>query len=400
MHDGDDEATAPYGAANRTEGNTPTDPRGLPRDVSGNGGSALRPALDGSNVGPKSPGGADQNCGALPRGWERPSWGGSSNGGPQREARRSEDSNGPSFDRPIEAGGYQWHYVDGVSDDGHVAIVIIALIGNPFSPSYLRARERGLGEPHAFSALNVALYARGASIWSLTERVIRTADRAASSLSIGQSAMRWEGDRLVVDVDERSAPLGRAVKGRVTLHPEAPTKATLSLASAGDHRWWPIAPLARIEVDFGAPGVRFKGHGYCDANAGSSPLHTAFETWNWSRTRTPDGAVITYDLVDAAATKSTHAFRISRRGEIDPLDATWERPLDRTLWRLQPSARVDKGHDVRRIRSLEDGPFYARSLVETRLAGHSVVAVHESLAAHRLRAPWVRALSKLRMRRA
>ena len=46
---------------------------------------------------------------------------------------------------------------------------------------------------------------------------------------------------------------------------------------------------------------------------------------------------------------------------------------------------------------LEDTPFYARSLVDTRIDGTSLQVVHESLAAQRLTKPWVRHLLEYKM---
>jgi carotenoid 1,2-hydratase len=51
------------------------------------------------------------------------------------------------------------------------------------------------------------------------------------------------------------------------------------------------------------------------------------------------------------------------------------------------------------VRTLEDGPFYARALIETQVEGRPVVAMHETLAAHRLRRGIVRILTEFRMRR-
>ena len=41
--------------------------------------------------------------------------------------------------------------------------------------------------------------------------------------------------------------------------------------------------------------------------------------------------------------------------------------------------RTDAASGARSLRLLEDGPAYARTLVATRLGGHDVVAMHETL---------------------
>ena len=49
--------------------------------------------------------------------------------------------------------------------------------------------------------------------------------------------------------------------------------------------------------------------------------------------------------------------------------------------------------------SLEDTPFYARSLLTTRLLGATVPAMHESLCLDRFAARWVQAILPFRMPR-
>jgi carotenoid 1,2-hydratase len=285
-----------------------------------------------------------------------------------------------------------------VSDDGRSAVVVIALLGNPFSPAYSRGRQRDGARALSFCSMNVAIYGRGASAWSLAEREVAEGDRAPTGVSIGASAMRWAGDRLVVEIDERTTPMGRPVRGRIVVHPETRTGLELTIDERAEHRWWPIAPLSRIEVDLPLPGVRFSGHGYHDANAGAVPLESSFESWNWSRARSEHGALLTYDVACSSGTQRSLAFEVSRSGRIEPLENLRQAPLRRTKWGLEQMVRADEGHDVRQLRSLEDGPFYTRALVETRLGGHRVVAMHEVLAAHRLRRPWVRFLTAFRMR--
>ncbi len=51
------------------------------------------------------------------------------------------------------------------------------------------------------------------------------------------------------------------------------------------------------------------------------------------------------------------------------------------------------------IRTLEDTPFYARSLVGLRLIGERTVGVHESLSLDRVAHPIVRAMLPFRMPR-
>lgn len=250
-----------------------------------------------------------------------------------------------------------------------------------------------------FCSLNVALYGKAKSAWTLHERAISASNRAHDGVAIGQSSMRWDGDRLCADICERTSPLGRPVRGTVVLRPELLSGLALQIDARGEHRWWPVAPLARIEVDLPEPGVRFVGHGYYDVNAGQVPLEAAFDTWSWSRARRGDTAFLTYDAVELQSARRSLAFKISASGEVQDLSPVWSTPLARTWFGLSPQARVDQGEPCRVVRRLEDGPFYARALVETRLDGQPVIAMHESLAAQRLRRGWVHWMVKHRMRR-
>ena len=243
------------------------------------------------------------------------------------------------------------------------------------------------------------MYAKKAAAWSLAECNITNADRTATSLAIGKSSVSWVGDRLVVDIDEHTTPLGRPVRGKIVVHPEAHTGLELNLDDQQQHRWWPIAPMARMEVDFAQPGVRFSGHGYYDANAGDVPLESTFESWSWSRAQLHDGALLTYDVTPTSGSRSSLAFKLSSRGEIEKLDHLVQTPLARTRWGLDREARIEKNSPLRILRSLEDGPFYARALVETHVDGVPVVAMHETLAAHRLRRGIVQYFTEFRMRR-
>jgi carotenoid 1,2-hydratase len=287
-----------------------------------------------------------------------------------------------------------------VSDDGRAAIVVIALVGSPFSPAYARARARGQGDALGYCALNVALYGPGSSWWSLRERALTMHDRGSDGVVFGSSTVRWSHDALVVTVDERTTPFSRPIRGTITLRPQIRCDLVLDLDRAGAHRWWPVAPLGRIEVALSEPNLSFRGHGYHDANAGDVPLEATFDTWRWSRARSGPEALLTYAVRESDGTERGFSFGVGSKGEVRSLEAPWAAPLPRTHWGLERSACAERDGAARVVRTLEDGPFYARALVETRLGGRDVLAMHEVLAAARLRRGWVRFLTGFRMRRA
>ncbi len=294
-----------------------------------------------------------------------------------------------------------------MSEDGAFSIVIIALLGSPFSPAY--ARERSSGGPARaldFCAMNVAVYGPRGKLWALRERSVADHDREARGLAIGRSTMRWVGDTLVVDLDERTSPFagvpGRSLRGRVSFHPEARGRAEVPLDHDALHTWWPVAPMGTIDVELTDPDLRFTGHGYHDANAGDVALEDSFASWSWCRARIDrHRTAITYDVTDRRGGERCVALELDAREaepEVHVVPTATEQALPRTRWRLARSARTE-GPRPKVHRELEDTPFYARTLVETRLGGARVIAMHETMSLDRLAQSWVRFLLGFRMGR-
>jgi carotenoid 1,2-hydratase len=346
------------------------------------------------------PGGADPDPGALPRGGEHAPGAGRPDGDALRTSGRGEPRRGPRFDEPVAHGGYAWWYVDALSDDGRDALTLIAFVGGAFSPYYAAARRRGRADPLDHCALNVALYAPGAKRWTLTERPRASVHRAASTLAIGPSSLEWDGAALTVRIDEVTAPLPSRVRGVVRVHPSALTARSFALDAAGAHRWWPIAPRARVEVALERPRLAWRGEGYFDSNAGDAPLEDAFAGWTWSRARVGDGAAVLYDVLRRAGGPCSLALRFDANGEATAFDAPPAVALPRTGWRVAREARTAVGSGATVVRTLEDTPFYARSIVAARLGHEAVTAMHESLSLDRFRSPWVRLLLPFRTPRA
>lgn len=285
-----------------------------------------------------------------------------------------------------------------MSDDGESSLVLIAMLGNVFSPRWARARRR---DPAAssldFSTFNVAVRSGDQARWSLTERGRGAVSRSADHLAIGGSEMRWQGEQLVVRVEERSAPWGSPVRGTARLTPLAASDLVVDLDPCGMHSWSPRVPLARIEVDFEEPRVRFTGSGYLDLNRGAGPLEEAFGTWSWSRVSDAGRTAISYDVTMRDGTTRVCAFGMERGGALVATGADARIALPSTRFGLQRSGRWEAG-PMRVVRTLEDGPFYARSVVATTLGGRRALGMHETVSLDRFRSPWVRFLVPFRMR--
>ena len=312
---------------------------------------------------------------------------------------------GPRFDATVPRGGYAWWYVDALSDDGRHGITLIAFIGSVFSPFYAWSRRDmhkggsgGGGDPANHCCLNVALYGRPRR-WAMTERGRGALDRSARHLAIGPSRMEWDGEVLTIHVEEVTAPLPSRLRGIVRVRPGALTGRRFGLDDAGRHRWSPIAPVSRVEVELTHPALRWSGPGYLDTNDGDAPLESDFVQWDWCRAPTRDGAAILYNAQRRVGGEQSLALRINRAGTVERVEPPPPAILPRTRWGVARPTRADAGAVPAVRQTLEDAPFYSRSVIETALFGERVTAVHESLSLDRFRAPWVQAMLPFRIPR-
>ncbi|MEY2687097.1 MAG: hypothetical protein RL375_1295 [Pseudomonadota bacterium] len=301
-------------------------------------------------------------------------------------------------------GGYAWWYLDAMSDDGRCALVAIVFLGSVFSPYYAWARSGAIDRraaPLRHVAINIALYGPGGRRWAMTERSDRHLQRSASELMIGPSSMAWQDGTLRLRLDEWCLPWPARLRGTVTLHPVALAGIDpIALDTHGQHDWWPIAPCSRVEVDLHCPHGQWQGTGYLDSNRGRRALEQTFAAWQWSRADLSDGGTaVIYDAQQIDATPRQLALRFDAPGGVTRFMPPPEHHLSPSLWRLARHQRCDPGHAPTLVRSLEDTPFYSRSLIDTRWLGQPVRAMHESLDLRRFGKRWVQALLPFRMPR-
>ncbi len=273
-------------------------------------------------------------------------------------------------------------------------------MGSVFSPYYAWARGRGPADPTNYCSVNVALYGKRGSRWAMTERGRARLHRDATTFAVGPSALTWDGDGLTIDLNEIAAPIPQRVRGRIRVHPEVRTGEPFTIDAGGAHFWWPIAPRARVEVAMDRPGLRWTGTGYLDSNWGDESLESGFRTWTWSRAALGDGAVVLYDTIRADGSESSLALRFHRDGTAEAFDPPPHAPLATTrTWRVPRHTRGEPGAAATVTQTLEDTPFYARSVVRTQVLGTPVTAVHESLSLTRFCLPIVRLMLPFRMPR-
>jgi carotenoid 1,2-hydratase len=205
---------------------------------------------------------------------------------------------------------------------------------------------------------------------------------------------------LVLQLDEVTAPWPRRIRGTVRLFPQALHDKVYALDDPGSHRWWPIAPSARVEVRLSEPRLDWQGRGYLDSNRGDAPLEDGFAFWHWSRAALHDGAsAVLYDALRRDGSHASLALRFGANGHVDTFEAPPPATLPHSRWRIARATRSDSDTVPRLRRTLEDGPFYARSLVDAWWAGQPVLAMHESLQLDRFRRSWVQAMLPFRMPR-
>ena len=310
----------------------------------------------------------------------------------------------PAFDQAVPAGGYAWWYLDALSDDGRHGLTLIAFIGSVFSPYYARARRRGQGQadPHNHCAMNVALYdtagAGTPSGWCMTERGRSALRCTPTRLSIGPSALEWKGACLEAQINEVMVPWGGRLRGTLRLQPQALAGQSHSLDAAGLHQWMPIAPCARIEVILEQPALRWSGTAYLDSNRGDRPLEQDFSRWTWSRASLAQGhTAVLYDVTRSDRSNLSLAWCFDPAGGAAAFEPAPVVALPASGWRVPRATRADT--PVRVVQTLEDAPFYARSLIETQVMGERATAVHESLCMRRWAWPAVQLMLPFRMPR-
>jgi carotenoid 1,2-hydratase len=308
------------------------------------------------------------------------------------------------MDLALANGGYAWWYLDAVSDDGLSALTAIVFAGSVFSPWYFRARHSGNPPaPLQHAAINLSVRTPQGHLWVMNERALPAHSRSRDQYELGGGTrLRWQHGELCLDLDEVTRPffqrMAPRVRGRLRLRPLVRHDAIATLDTAGRHRWCAVAPHARIEVELDEPRLRLHGHAYHDSNWGDEGLEQAFRGWHWSRAPVRDGTLVVYDTTSCDGQERRLARLFGRDGSTTAVDGLQAAALRPTGWRLARATRSDDGA-ASVVQTLEDTPFYARSLVQARWRGETAVAVHESLDLQRFSAPWVRFLLPWRSRR-
>lgn len=237
----------------------------------------------------------------------------------------------------------------------------------------------------------------------MTERGQNAIERTAHQFTIGPSHLRWENGALTIQIDERVPLLGNKVQGSIKVFPEQLFKQVVELDDLGKHRWGPIAPSARVEVNFTNPSLQWHGNAYFDSNEGDEAISKPFSEWDWSRAHLKDGSTaVIYDVRQKNGCERIIASKFNLDGTIESFIPPERVLLNKTGWRIDRNMRSEEHEgkpSVTLLNTFEDTPFYARSMLQSRLLGEEVVSMHETLNVKRLESIIVQFMLPWRMPR-
>lgn len=269
-------------------------------------------------------------------------------------------------------------------------------MGSVFSPHYARAREQGQLDPTRHLAINLALYGQKRA-WVFTEAPAGPQSLTPSTLSVGNNTWRQTPEGVQLDIDDRTVPWGRRVRGRILLRGQRiVANGAYKLDARGRHHWQPVMPVGRIEVDMQMPKLRWQGHAYHDLNWGDEPVAQGFSAWSWMRvTRGPYTDILYAPKPQRGPAIQGVSLRCDAQGRVTPIPFPTLQPLARSGWGLG-----GEGFGVgAKVRIVEDTPFYRRATWPLSGKAGGGVAMHETLDLQRWGQPWVQQLMRFRLRR-
>ena len=234
----------------------------------------------------------------------------------------------------------------------------------------------------------------------MTDRGKSALRQSEDLFQVGPSSMRWNKDRLIIDVNEISAlPMISRVRGQIIVNPMAVTSVELALTNDGAHIWRPFSPTAKITVDLNGKGWQWEGHGYFDSNFGTRALEEDFSYWTWGRYPTKGGSTCFYDATRLDGSELAAGIHFDEAGNADHITLPPKVPLKRSLWTVSRETRADNGYKPTQVKNMLDAPFYSRSAVKTRLDGEETIGVHEALDLVRFRNPFMKPILAVRVPR-
>jgi carotenoid 1,2-hydratase len=108
---------------------------------------------------------------------------------------------------------------------------------------------------------------------------------------------------------------------------------------------------------------------------------------------------VIYDVRQKHGADRVIAQRFMPDGSHAPFEPPQRQALPRTAWRIDRTMRTDSANPARVVQTLEDTPFYVRSVLESGMFGERITSVHETLHVPRLVSAPVRWMLPWRMPR-
>lgn len=233
----------------------------------------------------------------------------------------------------------------------------------------------------------------------MTDRGRGALQQSENTFTVGPSSLHWDGDTLVIDVDEISNPIIARVTGQIRVKPSGITGVELPLTPDGAHVWRPFAPTAEIEVNLKQKGWQWSGHGYFDSNFGTRALEADFSHWCWGRFPLKDGSACFYDAQYRDGNTLDVAVKFGLDGSVQPMEAPPVTRFKRSAWMVRRETRADPGTTPKQVQFMLEAPFYSRAGVETTINGERSRGVHEALDLDRFRGPWLMPMLAVRVPR-
>ncbi|MGM0506959.1 MAG: hypothetical protein ACQER4_07210 [Bacteroidota bacterium] len=323
-------------------------------------------------------------------------------------------------------GSYEWWYFDGWDEETQSGFVLIFYEGNPFSSRYEKAiRRRESVHASAFPAVSLSVYHRGEPVYYAFDEVNPEEVSIHAPEGIRMAGCRWSfseeegqwvnhlelnhrmpnGDRLAGSIHMRSSPM------TVRLEGDHGSVSTDSIP-AGNHRWNPVQPDARIHGKLSITGFRpvefeLSGRGYHDHNVGCEPMANSFDRWHWGRFHLPEQTLIYY-LMREKGRWERRAWLLSSDRVVELSSGSWILDDVSTNWFGLASPRrlrYDDGtysFQIDQSRQLDDGPFYQRYASRLLYRNGGVIlqseGISETILPGRIGWRWVRPLVDMRIR--
>lgn len=273
-------------------------------------------------------------------------------------------------------------------------------MGSVFSPYYAWANKNTPAPAEQYCAINVALYTPSKKYWTMTERGQNAIQRTSDQFTVGPSQLSWKNQVLTIHINERVPLLGQRVKGTIKVFTEQLFNHVVPLDEHQKHRWGPIAPSSRVEVSFDKPNLHWQGNAYFDSNEGDEAISKPFSEWDWSRAHLQDGSTaVIYDVRQKNGLENIIATKFNTDGSTEDFVAPDRFALRKTAWGIQRNMRSDPSHPASLMKTFEDTPFYARSMIQSSLLGEEVISMHETLNVKRLESKIVQLMLPWRMPR-